>query len=58
MSWQAVIYNIPSEICQKISQEMDDSAKRSDDDGATTASLMMDRNASLPACVPFLRINH
>ena len=31
-----VIYNIPSEICQKISQEMDDSAKRSDDDGATT----------------------
>ena len=38
MAQHGVIYNIPSEICQKISRKIDDSAKRSDDDGATTAA--------------------
>ena len=61
MAQHGVIYNIPSEICQKISRKIDDSAKRSDDDGATTAARSLtaaNDGSQCITCVPFLRINH
>ena len=61
MAQHGVIYNIPSEICQKISRKIDDSAKRSNDDGATTAARSLtaaNDGSQCITCVPFLRINH